>query len=154
MLIWECCPLIYSFKLCICQDPRQARAYTTQNTNICALLCCLVQRLPAFTSRCRTDKGGRGALEPPPENGARTKRFDREFQFRESYTEAETKKTPDRIKKRNDHIDYIFSCTASTAASVHNIVSFKPEKNMCYTAQPGPEPEPRTQRRTRTDSRM
>ena len=29
---------------------------------------------------------GRGALEPPPEAGARTKLFDREFQFRESHT--------------------------------------------------------------------
>ena len=62
-----------------------------------ALLACLVQRLSAFTSRCRTDKGGRGALEPLPERGGRTKRFGREFQSRESHTEAETKKTPDRI---------------------------------------------------------
>ena len=57
-----------------------------------ALLACLAQRLSAFTSRCGTDTAGRGAFEPPPEDGARTKLFDREFQFRESHTEAETKK--------------------------------------------------------------
>ena len=52
---------------------------------------------------------GRGAFEPPPEDGARTKLFDREFQFRESHTEAETKNTPDRIPgKKNDH-KYIYS---------------------------------------------
>ena len=44
-----------------------------------ALLARLVQRLSAFTSRCRMDnKAGRGALEPSPEDGARTERFDRE----------------------------------------------------------------------------
>ena len=64
-----------------------------------AILASLVQRLSAFTSRCRTDKGGRGTLEPPPEDGARTKRFDREFQYRESHTEAKTKKTPGRKKR-------------------------------------------------------
>ena len=73
-----------------------------------ALLAGLVQRLSAFTSRCRTDKGGRGALEPPPEDGARTKRFDRKFQFRESHTEAETKKTPDRIKRKKNGRIYIY----------------------------------------------
>ena len=50
------------------------------------------------------DKGGRGALEPPPEDGALTKRFDREFQFRESHTEAETRETPDRMKKKRSII--------------------------------------------------
>ena len=35
---------------------------------------------------------GEGRFEPPPEYDARTKLFDREFQFRESHTEAETKK--------------------------------------------------------------
>ena len=98
MPIWKSCPLIYSFKLYICHDPRKARAYTAQNTKIVALLACLVQRLSAFTSRCTTDMAGRGALEPPPENGARTKRSDLEIPVRESRTEAETKKTPDRIK--------------------------------------------------------
>ena len=33
---------------------------------------------------------GRGALEPPPKDGAGTKPFDPEFQFRESHAEAET----------------------------------------------------------------
>ena len=68
-----------------------ARAYTAQNTKSSALLACLAWRLSAFTSRCGTDTAGRGSLEPPPEDGARTNLFDREFQFRESHTEAETK---------------------------------------------------------------
>ena len=54
------------------------------------------------------DTAGRGVFEPPPEDGARTKLFDREFQFRESHTEAETEKTLSRIpRKKNDHIYYI-----------------------------------------------
>ena len=81
--------LIYSFKLYICQDPRIARAYTAQNNKKSALLACLAQRLSEFTSRCGTDTAGRGALEPPPEDSARTKLFDREFQFRELQTVAE-----------------------------------------------------------------
>ena len=88
----EMLSLIYYFKLYICQDPRTARAYTAQNTQKNALLACLAQRLSAFMSRCGTDAAGRGALEPPPEDGARTKLFDREFLFRGSHTEAETVK--------------------------------------------------------------
>ena len=59
--------------------------------NKIALLTCLAQRLSALTSKCGTDTAGRGALEPPPDDGARTNLFDREFQFREPHTEAETK---------------------------------------------------------------
>ena len=40
----------------------------------------------------RNGYGRAEAFEPPPEDGARTKLFDREFQFRESHTEAETEK--------------------------------------------------------------
>ena len=40
---------------------------TVQNTFFCALLVCLAQHPSAFTSRRRTDKAGRGALGPPPE---------------------------------------------------------------------------------------
>ena len=65
---------------------------TSSNTIFLQLIACLAQHPSAFTSRCRTDKEGRRALEPLPEDGARTKRFDREFQFRESHTEAEAKK--------------------------------------------------------------
>ena len=84
----------FSFKLCICQDPRTARAYTAQNTKICALLVCPAQPTYPIPARCGTDTAGQGAFEPPPEDGARTKLFDREFQFRVSHTEAETEKTP------------------------------------------------------------
>ena len=58
---------------------------------------------------CGTDTAGRGALEPPLEIGARTKLFDREFQFRESHTWAETKKTTDRMPdKKNDLIYLVY----------------------------------------------
>ena len=77
--------LIYSFKLYICQDSRIARAHTAQNTKKNALLACLARRLSTFTSMCGTGTAGRGASEPPPENGTRTKLFEREFQFRESH---------------------------------------------------------------------
>ena len=53
-------------------------AYRLKIKNI-ALSACLVQRLYAFTTRCRTDKAGQGGLEPSPEGGARTKRFDQEI---------------------------------------------------------------------------
>ena len=82
----------------------------------------LVARHPfAFKSRCGTDTAGRGAFEPHPEDGARTKLFDREFQFRESHTEAESIKTPDRIrKKNNDHISiYKGSAWAPAFAGTH-----------------------------------
>ena len=50
-----------------------------QNTTICALLVRLAQPPSAFTLRCETDKAGWGALEPPLEDDARTKRFDQEI---------------------------------------------------------------------------
>ena len=74
----------------ICQDSRTAPAHTAQNTKVCALLACLAQPTYPIPARCGTDAAGRGAFEPPPEDGARTKLFDREFLFRESHTEAET----------------------------------------------------------------
>ena len=101
-------PHVFSFKFCICQAPRIARAYTAQNTKICALLACLAQPTYPIPARCGTGTAGREAFEPPPEDGARTKRLDREFQFRESHTEAETKKTPDRIKKQNEYIYLVY----------------------------------------------
>ena len=98
MPIWRCGPLIYSFKLYICQDPRIVNAYTARKKN--ALLACLVQRPSSFTSTYKTDMAERGALESPPEDGARTNGFNREIPARESHTEAETEKAPDRIRKK------------------------------------------------------
>ena len=60
---------------CKPQDTTEASILPPQNTTFLQLLAGLAQRLSAFTSRCKTDKAGRGALEPPPEDGARTKRF-------------------------------------------------------------------------------
>ena len=75
----------------------------------------------SIPARCGgTDTAGRGALEPLPEDGARTKLFDRESQFRESHTEAQTKKTPDRIpeKKNNRIFFYIFMYIEITVLSL------------------------------------
>ena len=101
--------MFFLFKLCICQNPSIARAYTAQNTKICALLACLAQPTYPIPARCGTDTAGRGAFEPPPEDGALTKLFDREFQFRESHTEAETEKNswPNPPKKEWSYI-YIY----------------------------------------------
>ena len=85
----ETLPLKHSFKLYIGLDPRRALAYTAQIKKLSALLARLAQRLSAFTSRCGTNTSGRGTLEPPPEDGARTKLFDRELQFHKSHTDAE-----------------------------------------------------------------
>ena len=67
--------MVFSFKLCICQDPRMARAYTAQNTKSCALVDFLAQPTYPIPARCGTDTAGRRAFEPPPEDGARTKLF-------------------------------------------------------------------------------
>ena len=68
-------------------------------------LACRAQRQSAFTSRCETDTAGRAAFEPPPVDGAPTKLFDRELQFRESHTEVEKKnKSWPNPPKKNDRI--------------------------------------------------
>ena len=48
------------------RDTTEASRSPPRNTTFLQLFACLAQRLSAFTSRCRTDKAGRGALEPPP----------------------------------------------------------------------------------------
>ena len=46
----------------------RSRKITSSNTKNLQLVPCLAQHPSAFTSRCPTDKEGRGALEPPPED--------------------------------------------------------------------------------------
>ena len=84
--------MFFSFKLCIYQDPRNAQAYAAQNTKSCALFACVTQPTYPIPAMCRMYTAGRGAFEPPSEDGAQANLFDREFQFRELHTEAETKK--------------------------------------------------------------
>ena len=86
------------------------QAYIAQNTKPSALLACLAQPTYPIPARCGTDTAEPGAFEPPRDNGARTKLFDLEFQFRESHTEAETKNIfwPNP-RKMKDHI-YILVC--------------------------------------------
>ena len=76
MPIWE---IITLCRRCRRQDTTEASRLPHQNTTCLQLLACFAQRLSAITPRCRTDKARRGALEPPPEDGARTKRSDREI---------------------------------------------------------------------------
>ena len=97
MPIWKCCPSFIG----------SSGAYRPKYQKS-TLLACLAQRQSAFTSRCGTDTPGRGALEPPAEDGARTKLFDREFQFRESHTEAETKKKLLTKSPKKKMIIYIY----------------------------------------------
>ena len=99
--------VFFSFKLCMCQDPRITRAHTAQNTKNCVLLACVAQPTYLIPARCGTDAAGRGTFKPPPKDGARTKRFDQEFQFRESHTEAETDKLLTE-SKNNKTITCIF----------------------------------------------
>ena len=46
----------------------RSRKITSSIYNIFATFPCLAQHPSAFTSRCPTDKEGRGASEPPPED--------------------------------------------------------------------------------------
>ena len=88
---------------------------------------------------CGTDTAGRGAFESPPEDGARTKLLDREFQFRESHTEAEAKKTPDRIPEKKNDRTYIYLFMAAPGALMSFLVWSRPETAMgiLYKLSPG-----------------
>ena len=59
--------MLFSFKLCLCQDPRIARAYTALNTKVTSRLS-RSAHVP-IPAKCGTDTAGRGAFEPPPEDG-------------------------------------------------------------------------------------
>ena len=62
------------------------------------LLACLARHPSAFTSMCGTDTAGRGALEPPPEGGARTKLYSTDnFSSANRILRPRQKKTPDQI---------------------------------------------------------
>ena len=77
--IWKSClPTCYFDNLSIHHDPKKDWIIPFKYI-CCAHFAYLAQRLSAFTSRCRTNKAGRGALEPHPEDGTRTKIFDREI---------------------------------------------------------------------------
>ena len=75
------------------------------------ILARLAQPTYPIPARCGTDTAGRGAFEPPTESGPWTKLFDREFQFRESHTEPETKKLlTESPPKRMIIYIYIYRC--------------------------------------------
>ena len=112
--VWEWCQVWKSSRRCRRQDTAKVPRLPSQNTIFLQLLACLAQHPSAFTSRCGTGTAGRGAFEPPLEDGARTKLFGRGFQFRESHTEDETKKTPDRIPEKKSDQKYIFILQQNT----------------------------------------
>ena len=60
---------------------------------ICAILASLAQSTYPIRPRCGTDKAGRGAFEPSPEDGARTKRFDQEISYLVSITIEQKRQT-------------------------------------------------------------
>ena len=66
--VWKWCQFWKSSRRCRRQDTTEVSRLPPQNTTFLQLLACLAQHPSAFTSRCRTDKEGRGALEPPPED--------------------------------------------------------------------------------------
>ena len=108
MPIWKCCSLIYSFKLCICQDPRIARAYTAQNIFFSHLPLVSLSPHPRSRRGAERIRQGEGRWSRPPKTALERSNLTVKFQFRESHTEAETKKTPDQIpvplKKKNHYI--------------------------------------------------
>ena len=75
MPIFEIITLCTLCRRCRRQDATEASRLPSQNKSFLQLLAYLAQPPSAFTSSFGTAKAGRGALEPPPEDGARTKRF-------------------------------------------------------------------------------
>ena len=83
--------------------------------NSSSTLARLARRPSAFTSMCGTDTAGRGALEPPPEGGARTKPYSTENSSSANRILRPRQKTPDQSPwhqgmtrySRNDFI-YIY----------------------------------------------
>ena len=67
-------------------QPKSISGIATRHAFFLQLLACNARHPSAFTSVCGTDTAGGGTFQPPPEAGAQTKLFDREFQFRESHT--------------------------------------------------------------------
>ena len=59
-------PHFFSFRLCICQDPRIARAYAYKNLRTSRLS--RSAHVPDPDQVCGTDTAERGAFEPPPED--------------------------------------------------------------------------------------
>ena len=64
--------------------------------NSSSTLARLARHLSAFTSMCRTDTAGRGALEPLPEGGARTKLYSTENSTSANRILRPRQKTPDQ----------------------------------------------------------
>ena len=64
--------------------------------NSSSTLARLARHPSAFTSMCGTDTAGRGALEPPPEGGARTKPYSTENSSSADRMLRPRQKTPDQ----------------------------------------------------------
>ena len=96
------------------RTPRHVCIFFFQNSS--STLARLARHPSAFTSMCGTDTAGRGALEPPPEGGARTKPYSTENSSSANRILRPRQKTPDQSPchqgmtrySRNDFI-YIYT---------------------------------------------
>ena len=70
---------------------------TVHNAKNCALLACLAQRHSRSRPGAERIRQGEGRWSRPPKTALKRSGLTEKFQFRESHTEAETKKTPDQI---------------------------------------------------------
>ena len=88
--------IFLSSRRCRRQEKNKISKISPRHAIFSQLLACVVIRhAGALTLRCGTGTAARRAFEPPTEDGSRTNRFDRQFQFRESHTEAEMNKNSD-----------------------------------------------------------
>ena len=109
MPIWESCPLIYSFKLYICQDPGIARACTAQHTKKKTHFS-LVSFSVYPGSRRGTEqiRQGEGRWSLPPKTALERSDLTKKFQPENPILlRPRRKKLLTESKRNNDHI-YIY----------------------------------------------
>ena len=76
--VWKSCQFCESSMRCRNKIQPRSPEFSSRHAVFLQLLACLGRHPSAFTSICGTDMAGRGALEPPPEGGARTKLYSTE----------------------------------------------------------------------------
>ena len=91
--VWKCCPLVGNAvpylvvqALHMPRSKNSSGIYRPKYTKKAHFSLISLSVYPRSRRCAERIRQGRGALKPPHEDGARTKPFDREFQFRESHT--------------------------------------------------------------------
>ena len=132
--------VFFSFKLCICQDPTIALAYTAQNTKKFAHFS-LVSLSPRARSRPSAERirQSEGRLSRPPKTALERSYLTEKFSPENRILRPRRKKTPARIPlKKNDHT-YIYICQKwsrwSRWWSVGGVHKPEPESTVCLTAK-------------------